>query len=189
MKISENRSKLAALAAAALVAAGLAVVAGGFTWQAVASPPSGGGSAGSSSNAFAVGAFTAMNGDHFAFAAQKNPTTNALQGGYVVQNVATGGTRSGKVTCLNVGSSTMSSTNGKATIQWTVAHSTVSSSEVGQTRELDVTDLGEPNGVTPGPDEYTDDGDCSMTMCNGCTNSPEGGMMLVVNGNIVVKGP
>jgi hypothetical protein len=188
MKISKNRSKLAALAAAALVAAGLAVVAGGFTWQAVASPPSGGGSAGSSNNAFAVGAFTAMNGDHFAFAAQKNPTTNALQGGYVVQNVATGGTRSGSVTCLDVDSS-----NGQARIQWKVAHSTVESSEVGQMRELDVTDLGEPNGVTPGPDEYTDDGACggisSMCSSSNCGTSPEGGNMLVVNGNIVVKGP
>jgi len=184
MKISENRPKLAALAAAALVTAGLAVVVGGFTGQAVASPPSGGGSAGKSNNAFAVGAFTAMNGDHFAFAAQKNPQTGLLQAGHVVQDVVSGGTRSGKVTCLTVDSS-----SGKATIQWTVDHSTVNSSEVGQTRELDVTDVGEPNGVTPGPDEYTDDGDCSMTMCNGCNNPPEGGMMLVVHGNIVVKGP
>jgi hypothetical protein len=190
-KAMNNRLKLRlARGLGAIVVSGivlgltLAVVAGGFTWQAAAQKPSGGGSAGTSNNIFAVGAFTPINGDHFAFADQKNPQTGAMSG-YVVQSTAAGQTRSGKVTCLDV-----DSTTGQARIRWDVQHSTVDPSEVGQNRELDVTDMGEPNGITPGPDTYTDDGNCDMNnMCSDCGTMPKGGAMMVVNGNIVVKGP
>jgi hypothetical protein len=177
MKLFQCRVNLAAVAAAPVVALAIALVSGAFTQHASAQTPT-------TKHPFAVGAFTTMIGDNFAFAAQKNPQSGALAG-YVVQNVAAGGTRSGYVNCLDV-----DSTTGKARIQWHVTHSTVSSSEVGHNRQLDVTDMGEPNGITPGPDEYDDDGDCNtMSFCSTCGTAPEGGIAMVVHGNIIVKGP
>jgi hypothetical protein len=82
----------------------------------------------------------------------------------------------------------VNSANHQARIQWEVAQSTVDPGEVGQTRELDVTDNGEPNGVTPGPDTYTDDGECGEeSLCSNCGSATEGGNLLTINGNIVVK--
>jgi hypothetical protein len=165
----------------AIVATALALacplVISAFTGNAAAQTPL----AGQPPNQFAVGAFTAMNGDHFAFADQK--LKNGKLAGYVVQHLPTGETRSGSVTCLDVNSA-----NHQARIQWQVEQSTVDPGEIGQTRELDVTDNGDPNGVTPGPDTYTDDGACGgQSLCSNCGSATEGGTLLTIDGNIVVK--
>lgn len=81
MKTSPNKTKLAAFAAAPLLAVAVALAAGVFTHQATAA---------SNPNVFAVGGFTAMDLSHVAFAAQQNPQNPRLWFGHVVQEDATG---------------------------------------------------------------------------------------------------
>lgn len=166
MKMFENRTKLAALAAAPLAAVALTLAIGTLTQQAVAA------SAGSSNNAFAVGGIATMDG-HVAFAAQRNPQ-NGRYAGHVVQD-SMGVSRSGPVYCLTV--------NGNmATVIWTVANSD-NPNEVGTMRSFEVTDNGEPvMGVSP--DLFLD----RMDQDNDCSDMQGGGVMPV-HGNIVVKGP
>jgi hypothetical protein len=172
MKIFEQKSKFAALAAAPVLAVAFAIAVGTFTHQAGATPPTGGGSAGSSTNAFAVGGISLLDGDHLAFAAQLNPKTGAVAG-HVVQDAATV-SRSGPVTCVTF-------YNGnQATIGWMVKNST-NSMEIGTFRSFEVTDNGEPvMGVSP--DSFLD----RMNMDSDCSDMSGGGVMPV-HGNIVVK--
>jgi hypothetical protein len=184
MRTLGNKSKLTALGAATLVAFALALVVG--THQAGATgPPSGGGPAGNSNNSLAVGAFTPLDTTtvtHVAFAAQKSP--KGTYAGYVVEELASG-TISGPVTCLTV--------NGmNARIKWTVNHAdSGTGSTVGDVRQLDVTDMGEPVLGVP-PDFYTDQGtcddsgnSCSSNCCDCGTTTT--GQNALLHGNIVVK--
>jgi len=196
MKIVENilekrrtlfPSKLAAFAAATLVASAFALFVGTFTTpQAVAQTPSGG----SSGIMFAVGGFalTGMDSDgitHVAFAAQENPTTvntkNPSFAGYVVQET-TSGVRSGPVLCMNV--SETSSTSSNARIVWTVKHTNIPKDTIGQ-RSFDVTDNGDPvMGVSM--DVYKDNGFTDNTCPTTAPMGTISGEMLV-SGNIVVS--
>ena len=188
MKILENKSKFAVLAAAPLMAVALTLAVGTLTQQAVATPPSGGGPAGNSNNAFAVGGITVVSG-HVAFAAHRNPNNGNING-HVVQDI-TGTSISGPVTCLFV------SSDGKsARIGWTVTSSdNTMMYPIGQTRQFDVTDNGEPvMGMSP--DGYTDVGpcmnNCNNTMCPsdcGCCTTNGGMTGMIIHGNIVVRGP
>jgi hypothetical protein len=172
MKISENKSKLAALAATPCLAIAFALAVGAFTQQAAAKPPTGGGPAGNSNNSFAVGGITTYDG-HVAFAAQKNPNTGNSTG-HVVQD-SFGVSRSGPVDCLTV-------VGNHATILWHVTHSD-NTGEIGQQRLFEMCDEGEPTGGVP-PDFFYDWGN-SNTNCQEYTycGSP------FIHGNIVVKGP
>ena len=167
MKIFENKSKLAVLAATPVLAIAFALAVGVFTNQAGATP------AGNSNNAFAVGGITTLDG-HVAFAAHLNPQ-NGNVNGHVVQD-SMGVSRSGPVTCVTVMNSNM------AVVVWTVNHSD-NSLEIGQIRSFEVTDNGPPQmGVSP--DLFCDRG-CFNNSCTtffGCGTMP-------VHGNIVVKGP
>jgi hypothetical protein len=157
-------SQLGTLAAATLVAAAFVLFAGGFTSQAVAQRPPG-------KATFALGAFTAINGDQVAFVAQKTKS-GMLQTGYVVFSYAGGGSSSGRVTCATITST------GSAAIVWSVDHSTIG--ETGS-KAFEVTDAGEPNGVTPGPDTYYDKGTSGDCNVNSQTELP------TVRGNVVVS--
>ena len=96
------------------------------------------------------------------------------------------GTISGPVTCLTVGGMN----NNQARIQWTVMHSDITGVNKGTSRQLDVTDMGEPvMGVSL--DKFSDEGECDpgtycMTNCCECDMTP-GGSQPIMNGNIVVK--
>jgi hypothetical protein len=174
MKTIENKferattlfpSKVAALAAAAAVIAALPLTIGAFSGQAAAS---------SGSSVSAVGGFQAGDLSHVAFAAQMNGTSVT---GHVVQDV-TNGSRSGPVTCLNVNGN-------RARILWMVTHSDFPG-EVGQTRQFDVTDNGEPTGGVP-KDFYTDLQQCDSNGSCSCTAGTANGVLF--HGNIIVSGP
>ena len=166
MKISENKSKLAVLAAAPLVAVALTLAVGTLTQQAVAAP--------NLAHGFAVGGFTAMDLSHVAFAAQivvkNNFTVN--YSGHVVQEDATGASRHGPVRCVYVNGT-------QASVLWEVTKSDVDPNEVGQFRSFVVIDGGEPPA---GSDLYADRG-----ADNNCY--PEGNEVYqpILRGNIVVK--
>jgi len=189
MKIVENilekrrtlfPSKLAAFAAAALVAAAVALVVGGFTQQAVAQTPS-------ASHPFAVGGFAPADTDmdgitHVAFAAQENPTTvnskNPSFAGHVVQETATG-FRSGPVTCLSV--TTNTATSKTAAVVWTVKQTNINGDVVGQTRSFEVTDNGDPvMGMSP--DTFKD-----RATDTTCGTDGNGSTEALLRGNIVVS--
>lgn len=166
MKISENKSKLAVIAAAPLMAVALALVAGTLTQEAVAAP--------TQLHQFAVGGFTTLfTQSHVAFAAQivvKNFT--ASYSGHVVQEDATGATRHGPVDyCVYVSGS-------QAVVVWTVSKSDIDPFEVGTQRSFVVIDGGQPSG----PDYYADRG--NNTNCY-----PDGSESYqpLFSGNIVVK--
>ena len=181
MKMFENRTKLAALAAVPLLALAFAVAVGVFTHEAAATPPSGGGSAGNSGNEFAVGGFTLVTGDHVSFAAHQNPQQPDTYSGYVVQDT-TAGSRSGPVFCLYVNGN-------EARVVWTVKHSDFGD-PANQIRSFDVTDNGEPVMNMMSPDSYTDLGPCGKITPNcSCGTTNGGGMPDIIHGNIVVKGP
>jgi hypothetical protein len=159
-------SKLAAFTTATLATLAFALVVGIFSMPAAAS------AAGSSNVAFAVGGITTVDG-HVAFAAQTNPQ-NGRYAGHVVQD-SMGLSRSGPVYCLTV-------SGNQATVIWTVAQSD-NQNEVGTMRSFEVTDNGEPvMGVSP--DLFLDRTDQD----NNCGDFQGGGVMPV-HGNIVVKGP
>lgn len=158
-------SKLAALAAAASVIAALALIVGGFTGRAVAA---------GGSSASAVGGFQAGDLSHVAFAARMNGTSVT---GHVVQDL-TNGSRSGPVTCLNVNGN-------RARVLWMVKQSDFPG-EVGQTRQFDVTDNGEPTGGVS-KDFYTDLQQCDPNGSCSCTAGTASGVLF--HGNIIVSGP
>lgn len=112
MRMSQNRTKIAALAAAPVLAVAVALTGGVFTHHAVAA---------ASLEQVAVGGITLMDGGHVAFAAHvliKNVTTSPTfhYSGYVVQEDAMGNSMSGPVTCAFV-------SDNKARVIWTVNHS------------------------------------------------------------------
>jgi hypothetical protein len=165
MKISENKSKLAALAAAPVLALAIALIGGTFaTQQALAG--------GGGPHQFAVGGFTAMDTSQVAFAAQFNPQTGSYAG-HVVQTDMSGVSRHGPVTCLT--------TDGvsSAVVVWTVTKSD-NPADVGTMRAFEVMDGGEP---PTGMDMYKDRG----TDTFGCSFDVMGTYVPVVRGNIVVK--
>jgi hypothetical protein len=103
MKFFENRTKLAALAAAPLLALAIAFIFGGALTQhaSAQNPPS--------SKVFAVGAITTATFEHVAFSAHTEPKTNLATAvtGYVVQEYTDGtASNSGPVTCFNVDGTT-----------------------------------------------------------------------------------
>jgi hypothetical protein len=163
-------SKVAALAAAALGIAALALIVGGSTGRVAAS--SGGSSA--------VGGFTAGDLSHVAFAAQMNAQNTSVTGN-VVQDLSTG-SRSGPVICLNVNGN-------RARVLWTVKQSDFPG-EVGQTRQFDVMDNGDPTGGVP-KDFYTDlqqcdpNGTCSTSGGCCCVAGTASGVLF--HGNIIVS--
>ena len=174
MKTSEKKrkrvtvilpSRLVGLAAAVAVIAALALIVGGFTSHAVAA---------GGSSASAVGGFQAGDLSHVAFAAQMNGTSVT---GHVVQDL-TNGSRSGPVTCLNVNGN-------RARVLWMVTRSDFPG-EVGQTRQFDVTDNGEPTGGVP-KDFYTDLQQCDPNGSCSCTAGSASGVLF--HGNIIVSGP
>jgi hypothetical protein len=182
MKTSEKKrkrvtvilpSRLVGLAAAVAVIAALALIVGGFTSDAVAS---------GGSSVSAVGAFTAGDLSHVAFAAQMNAQNTSVTG-HVVQDLVNG-SRSGRVTCLNVNGN-------RARVLWTVTQSDFPG-EVGQSRQFDVTDNGEPTrGVSK--DFYSDlqqcdpNGNCSTG--GGCCCMAGTASGILFHGNIIVSGP
>jgi hypothetical protein len=163
MKTSENKSKLAVLAATPILALALGLVGGAFTNQAAAKPP-----AGNSNSAFAVGGITTFDG-HVAFAAHQNPQ-NGNYTGHVVQDDTLGNSRSGPVDCLTV-------VGYHATILWHVTHSD-NSGEIGQYRLFEMCDFSEPT------DTFYDWGN-SNTNCQENTYCGN----FIIHGNIVVRGP
>jgi hypothetical protein len=169
MKISENRPKLAMIAAIPLLALAFALLLGGFNGQAVAQ------SAGNSNNAFAVGGFLAADGSQVAFAAQilPNPNNNNTYAGHVVQTDMSGVSRHGPVTCVTV-------CPPMAVVVWQVTKSD-NPNDVNQERSFEVMDNGEP---PTGIDIYKDRG-----IDNCCGFRMSGSYVPVVRGNIVVKGP
>lgn len=160
MKTSQNRTKLAALAAAPLLALAIAIIAGTFTQHASAQTPN-------SNKPFAVGGFTTVS-EHVAFAAQTNPKTLAPTG-HVVQELPTG-TNSGAVTCFQP-------MGNMATISFYVK----TGPDAGQYRTFTVVDGGEPKmGVSP--DMYADCGNQNSNCgTDNCMAQP------IVRGNIVVS--
>jgi hypothetical protein len=172
MKIFENKSKLAVLAATPCLAIAFALAVGAFTQQAAAKPPTGGGPAGNSNNSFAVGGITTFDG-HVAFAAHRNPQ-NGNVNGHVVQD-SFGVSRSGPVLCLTV-------IGNHATILWQVTNSD-NTGEIGQQRLFEMCDNGEPTGGVP-PDNFYDWADSN----NDCSSYQYCGSPFI-HGNIVVKGP
>jgi hypothetical protein len=173
MKIFENKSKLAVLAATPILALALGLVGSAFTNQAAAKPPTGGGSAGNSNNSFAVGGITTFDG-HVAFAAHRNPQNGNVNGHVVQDSFRT--SRSGPVDCLTV-------VGNHATILWHVTHSD-NTGEIGQYRLFEMCDFGPPTtgGV---PADYFYDWGNSNTDCS--SNQTCGNPFI--HGNIVVKGP
>ena len=166
MKIFENKSKLAVLAAAPLVAVALTLAIGTLTQQTVAAP--------NLSHGFAVGGFTAMDLSHVAFAAQiivkNNFTVN--YSGHVVQEDATGASRHGPVYCVYV-------SGNQAVVVWTVSKSDFDPNEVGTMRSFEVIDGGEPPA---GMDMYKD----RQTAENRGPDT-NGIFQPILRGNIVVK--
>jgi hypothetical protein len=166
MKIFENKSKLAVVAATPIMAVALALVVGSVT---AAKPP---GPAGNSNVRFAVGGITTFDG-HVAFAAQQNPQ-NGNYTGHVVQD-SFGVSRSGPVDCLTV-------VGNHATILWHVTQSD-NSGEIGQQRLFEMCDDGSPSGGVP-VDYFFDWGNSN----NDCSSYQYCGS-LIIHRNIVVKGP
>jgi len=169
---STNRSKLAALAAATLVASAFALFVGAFiTQQAVAST--------TNTHMFAVGGFTLTGLDaggitHMAFAAQQNPVHATVFAGHVVQETTTG-FRSGPVQCMSESSST------QATVEWKVTNSNINGDVIGEFRSFEVQDNGNPvMGVSP--DMFKDRGTDSS-----CNTDNNGTFEPLVHGNIVVS--
>jgi hypothetical protein len=169
MKISENKSKLAVLAATPVLAVTLALVIGGVAQEAAAKAP---GPAGNSNVRFAVGGITTYDG-HVAFAAHQNPQ-NGSYTGHVVQD-SFGVSRSGPVDCLTV-------VGTHATILWHVTHSD-NTGEIGEYRLFEMCDGGEPSGGVS-PDGFYDWG----TSNTNCQENQTCGFQ-VLKGNLVVRGP
>ena len=176
MKALITRPRLAALAATPLMAAAVALAI------CTAIQPAEAASAGSSNNEYAVGGTSFMPG-HLAFAAQKNPQNGSVTG-YVVQEDAMGNSFSGKVECLTTLNGNM------AHVVWRIAHTdNPGLYPVGQQRQFDVTDNGQPMMGMP-TDQFADQGPCGMysqPTCN-CSKVCSGGA-YPARGNIVVKGP
>jgi len=161
MKSVEHKTKLAALAAAPLLALAIALIGGAFTDKAIAQTPT-------TNKPFAVGAFTTLT-EHVAFAAQTNPKTN-LPSGYVVQELASG-TNSGAVKCFQP-------SGNMATISFFVNRGP----DAGNYVSFIVVDNGEPTmGVSP--DMYSDCGNQGSSNC-GTSNCMA---QTIVSGNIVVS--
>ena len=170
MKIFENRTKLAALAAAPFFALAIAFIVGGaVTDKAMAQNPSGGNSASS----FAVGGFTtAFSQQHVAFAAHNNPKKPGVYAGHVVQEFVNGTSNSGPVTCVMVNVN-------EAAITFYVNNGV----NQGTFRTFYVADNGEPTmGVSP--DTYQD---CGETTANCDCQNAMTGFESVYRGNIVVS--
>jgi hypothetical protein len=179
MKMFENRPKLAALAAAPMMAVAVALAFGTLAGRAVAQNPSGGNSA----SMFAVGGFTTLT-QHVDFAAQNNPKKPGTYAGHVVQDDS-GVQRSGPVTCLTVSGTV-------ARVQWRVTRSD-NSTELNTLRQFDVMDNGQPMmGTGMSTDNYDDRGlcnqniDCLVNCCN-CPSSPMAPTGAILRGNIVVS--
>jgi hypothetical protein len=172
MKIFQSKSKLAAVAAAPVLALAVALISGAFTQHASAQTPI------NSNKPFAVGAFTAMDLSHVAFAAQIVPTKTGYAG-YVVQELSTGQSRSGPVTCVWVAFQT--ATSSSAAIVWKVKNTNISGDMVGEMRSFEVIDNGPP---TPGgfsPDMYK-----NRDLDNTCGPDGSGSWQGLLRGNIVV---
>jgi hypothetical protein len=163
MKMLQNRTKLAALAAAPLVGLAFAIIAGAFTQHASAQQPN-------SNKPFAVGAITTAT-EHVAFAAQTNPKTGAPSG-HVVQELATG-TDSGPVMCFQP-------SGNMATISFYVN----SGPDAGNYVTFMVVDNGPPGVGGVSPDMYSDCGNQGSSGNCGTNNCM---MEPIVNGNIVVS--
>jgi hypothetical protein len=157
-------SKLAAFAAAPLLALAIALIGVAFTQHASAQTSS-------SSRQFAVGGFTTAT-EHVAFAAQFNPRSGVAIG-YVVQEfTVAGGSDSGPVFCLQV-------SGNMATVSFHVKNGP----DAGTDRTFTVMDNGEPSAVNTSMDVYQDCGTDGGSGCN-C----QGGMMEnVLRGNIIVS--